>query len=130
MAVVEVTIFLVAVGKVAVLEVVVAKVATTSDAVVIVASALLKVVDVKAAPVLEGVDGNVDVLLVVVRLVPQQLKRLRLEGTELQGLFSWTASRRMRGRRASEVDTSSHLGCHPWSVDYSLDDPVEDRIPL
>ena len=60
--------FLVAVGKVAVLEDVVAKVATTSDAVVIVASALLKVVDVKAAPVLEGVDVEVDVLLVVVRL--------------------------------------------------------------
>ena len=71
MAVVEVTdflVFLVAVGKVAVLEVVVAKVTSTSIAVVIVAS-LLKVVDVEAAPVLEGVDGKVDVLLVVVRLV-------------------------------------------------------------
>ena len=62
-------VLLVAVGKVAVLEVVIAKVATTSDAIVIVASALLKVVDVKAAPVLEGVDVEVDVLLVVVRLV-------------------------------------------------------------
>ena len=95
LAVVEVTdflvvvgkgnVFLVAVGKVAVLEVVVAKVATTSNAVVIVASALLKVVDVKAvAPVLEGVDGKVEVLLVVFVMQPQQLmKRLRLEGTEL-----------------------------------------------
>ena len=70
LAIVEVLAFLlVAVGKVAVLEVVVAIVATTSDAVVIVASALLKVVNVKAAPVLEGVDVKVDVLLVVVRLV-------------------------------------------------------------
>ena len=68
LAVVEVTLFLMAVGKVAVLEVVVAKVASTSVAFVIVAS-LLKVVDVKAAPVLEGVDVKVDVLLVVVRLV-------------------------------------------------------------
>ena len=67
MAVIEATVLLVAVGKVAVLEVVIAIVATTSDAVVIVASALLKVVDVKAvAPVLEGVDGKVEVLLVVV----------------------------------------------------------------
>ena len=57
-----------AISIVAVLEVVVVKVASTSVAVVIVAS-LLKVVDVKAAPVLEGVDGKVDVLLVVVRLV-------------------------------------------------------------
>ena len=70
MAVVEaMCVLLVAVGKVAVLEEVVAKAATTSDAIVIVASALLKVVDVKAAPVLEGVDVKVDVLLVVVRLV-------------------------------------------------------------
>ena len=69
LAVIEVIVLLVAIGKVAVLEVVVAKVATTSDAIIIVASALLKVVDVKAAPVLEGVDGKVDVLLVVVRLV-------------------------------------------------------------
>ena len=69
MAIVEATVLLVAVGKVAVLEVVVAKVATTSDAVVIVAPTLLKVGDVKAAPVLEGVDVKVDVLLVVVRLV-------------------------------------------------------------
>ena len=69
MAIIEAIVLLVAVRKVAVLEVVVAIVATTSDAVVIVASALLKVVDVKAAPVLEGVDGKVEVLLVVVRLV-------------------------------------------------------------
>ena len=82
MAVVEATVLLVAVGKVAVLEVVVAKVATTSDAVVIVASALLKVVDIEAAPVLEGVDVEVDILLVVSDNKPQQLKRLRLEGTE------------------------------------------------
>ena len=66
LAVVEVTIFLVAVDKVAVLEVVVAIVATTSDAVIIVASTSLTVVDVKAAPVLEGVDGKVEVLPVVV----------------------------------------------------------------
>ena len=58
------------------------KVATTSYAVVIVASALLKVVDVEAAPVLEGVDVEVDILLVVSDNKPQQLKRLRLEGTE------------------------------------------------
>ena len=69
MAVVEATVLLVAVGNVAVLEVIVAKVATTSDAVVIVASPSLTVVDVKAAPVLEGVDGKVEVLLVVVRTV-------------------------------------------------------------
>ena len=76
--------FLVAVGKVAVLEDVIAKVATTSDAVVILASALLKVVDVTAAPVFEGVDVEVDVLLVVFVMQPQQLlKRLRLEVTEL-----------------------------------------------
>ena len=82
MAVVETTVLLVAIGKVAVLEVVIAKVATTSDAVVIVASALLKVVDVEAAPVLEGVNVEVDILLVVSDNKPQQLKRLRLEGTE------------------------------------------------
>ena len=46
LAVVEVTFFLVAVDKVAVLEVVVAKVASTRVAVVVAAS-LLKVVDVK-----------------------------------------------------------------------------------
>ena len=62
MALVEAIVLLVAVGKVAVLEVVVAKVATTSDAVIIVASTLLKVVDVEAAPVLKGVDGKVEVL--------------------------------------------------------------------
>ena len=65
LAIIEVTVFLVAVGKVAVLEVVDAKVATTSDAVILVASAPLKVVDVKAAPVLEGVDVIVAVLEVV-----------------------------------------------------------------
>ena len=52
MAVVEVTIFLVAVGKVAVLEVVVVKVAFTSIAVIEVATALA-VVDVKVATILE-----------------------------------------------------------------------------
>ena len=88
--------------------------------------ASLTVVDVKAAPVLEGVDGKVEVLPVVVTKVAASSKRstikqldskgLRLEGTELQGLFSWTASRRMRGRRASEVDTSVRFGCQQWSV--------------
>ena len=83
-------------------------------------------VDVKAAPVLEGVDIEVEVLPVVVvkvaasskEVIIKQLdsKGLRLEGTELQGLFRWTASRRMRCRRASEVDTSIRLGCHQWSV--------------
>ena len=48
LAVVEVTVFLVAIGKVAVLEVVVAKVTSTSVAILIVAS-LLEVVDVKVA---------------------------------------------------------------------------------
>ena len=51
-----------AVSKVAVLEVVVAKVASTSIAVVIVAS-LLKVVEVKVTPDLEGVDVIVEVFL-------------------------------------------------------------------
>ena len=86
------------------------------------------VVDVIVTPVLEGVDGKVEVLPVVVTKVAASSKRstikqldlkgLRLEGTELQGLFSWTASRRMRGRRASEVDTSNRLGCHQWSVAF------------
>ena len=63
-----------AVGKVAVLEVVVAIVATTSDAVIIVASASLTGVDDKAAPVLEGVDGKVEVLPVAITklLLPQR----------------------------------------------------------
>ena len=59
---VEAIVLLVAVSKVAVLDVVVAIVATTSVAVVML-TRLLKVVDVKAAPVLEGVDVEVDVLL-------------------------------------------------------------------
>ena len=62
LAVVEVTLFLVAVGKVAVLEDVIAKVASTSVAVVIVAS-FLEVVDVKETPDLEGVDVIVEVFL-------------------------------------------------------------------
>ena len=92
-------------------------------------------VDVKAAPVLEGVDGKVEVLPVVITKVAESSKRstikqldskgLRLGGTELQGLFSWTASRRMRGRRASEVDTSFRLGCHQWSVFAAMMQPLK-----
>ena len=93
LAVVEAIVLLVAVGKVAVLEGVIARVASTSDAMVIVASALLKVVDVKAvAPVLESDDSKVEVLPVVVtsscflKEVDDKAadsKGLRLEGTEL-----------------------------------------------
>ena len=39
--------------------------------------------------------------------------------------FSWTASRRMRGRRASEVDTSFCLGCHQWSVIDAVNQPLK-----
>ena len=78
MAVIEAIVLLVAVGKVAVLEVVVARVATTSDAIVIVASALLKVVDFKAHD-LEGVDIIVEVLPVAVVKVAAAA---RLEGVE------------------------------------------------
>ena len=54
---VEATLFLlVAVGKVAILEVVAIKVTTTSDAVVMLTSASFTVVNVIIAPVLEGVD--------------------------------------------------------------------------
>ena len=62
LAVVEaMCVLLVAVGIVAVLDVVIAIVATTSVAVVML-TRLLNVVDVKAAPVLEGVDVEVEVL--------------------------------------------------------------------
>ena len=129
LAVVEAIVLLVAVGKVAVLEVVDAIVATTSDALV---------VDVEiAAPILEGVDGKAVVLPVVVTKVAASSKRstikqldskgLRLGGTELQGLFSWTASRRMRGRRASEVDTSVRLGCQQWSVIDAVKQQLKSR---
>ena len=92
-------------------------------------------VDVIVAPVLKGVDSKVKVLLVVVSKVAASSKRstikqldskgLRLEGTELQGLFSWTASRRMRDRRASEVDTSVRLGCQQWSVIGAVMQPLK-----
>ena len=52
-------------------------------------------------------------------------KGLRLERTEFQGLFSWTASRRIRGRRASVVDTSFRLGCHQWSVIDAVNQPLK-----
>ena len=81
------------------------------------------------------VDVKVEVLPVVVTKVAASSKRstikqldskgLRLERTELQGLFSWTASRRMRGRRASEVDTSIRLGCLHWSVIAAMMQPLK-----
>ena len=79
------------------------------------------------ATVLEDIVGQdeIPVLFVVSDNETQQLKRLRLEGTELQGLFSWTASRRMRGRRASEVDMSIHLGCQNWSVFDAVNQPLK-----
>ena len=83
MAIVEAIVLLVAVSKVAVLEVVVAIVTTTSNAVVIVASASLTVVDIKAAPVLEGVNGKVEVFLVVVRLLATVLE-------DIVGQDDWT----------------------------------------
>ena len=86
LAVVDVIVLLVAVGTVAVLEVVIDKVATTSDAVVIVASALLKVVDVEAAPVLKGVDVKVEVLPVVVAKVAASSKEVVIKQLELEGV--------------------------------------------
>ena len=65
LAIVKVTVFLVAIGKVVVLEVVVVKVASTSIAIIIVATAL-EVVNVKIAPVLEGVVVEVEVFSKVV----------------------------------------------------------------
>ena len=49
LAVVEVTVFLVAIGKVAVLDVVVAKVASTSEVAIVIVATAPEVVDVKVA---------------------------------------------------------------------------------